>query len=293
MIQISFNQDSAFGFFYIVPTPIGNLNDFSLRAQKILTEVDIILCEDMRVTLKLLNHFNIKNKLWSLHKFNENLQIDKIIAILKEKKNFALVSDSGYPLISDPGNELVKSLIANNISIIALPGPSACLTALVASGLTTNNFFFYGFLKNKSSQKRIKELQLLKIYPTSIIFYESPNRIIAMLNDLKIVFGNLNVTVAKEITKVYEQYYRGKLEIVIQELLTSKLVGEFVIIIENSQNIKKILLEDDIKKEIINFQTKYPLISNLDVIEIISYKFQLPKKTVYTIFNLVKENSND
>lgn len=216
---------------YLVPTPIGNLDDFTFRGVEILKKVDVIFSEDTRVTLNLLNHFNIKKYLVASHKFNEEKSSAKLLSYLNEGKNVALVTDRGTPLLSDPGNICVKKVVEMGYNVVSLPGATAAIPALTSSSIDSSRFLFYGFLNSKQS-KRIKELELLKDVKYTIIFYEAPHRIIDTLNDMKQVFKNRYISISREISKKYEEIYRGTIEEVIKELNEPK--GEFVIVVSGN-----------------------------------------------------------
>lgn len=216
---------------YLVPTPIGNLDDFTFRGAEILKKVDVIFSEDTRVTLNLLNHFNIKKHLVASHKFNEEKSSAKLLSYLNEGKSVALVTDRGTPLLSDPGNICVKKVVEMGYNVVSLPGATAAIPALTSSSIDSSRFLFYGFLNSKQS-KRIKELELLKDVKYTIIFYEAPHRIIDTLNDMKQVFKNRYISISREISKKYEEIYRGTIEEVIKELNEPK--GEFVIVVSGN-----------------------------------------------------------
>ncbi len=224
---------------YLVPTPIGNIDDMTFRSVKVLNEVDIIFCEDTRNTKVLLAHYNITTPLKSYHIFNEDKRVDEIIDLLKEGKVIALVSDAGYPGISDPGYLVCKKAIENGFDVTTLPGATASLTALVTSGLPCDKFYFHGFLSHTKSQK-IKELEELIDYDKTMIFYESPHRIKETIYTMKEVFKNRNVCIARELTKKYEEYLRFNLEDCDNYDLDLK--GEMVIICEGAKS-KSIALE--------------------------------------------------
>lgn len=216
---------------YIVPTPIGNLDDMTYRAVNVLNEVDVIFSEDTRITLQLLNHFEIKKHLESMYKFNESKSSEKMISYLEKGKNVALVSDRGTPILSDPGNVCTKKIIEKGYNVVSLPGATAAIPALTSSGLDASKFLFYGFLNSKGSTRK-KELELLKRLTYTIIFYEAPHRIVDMLNDLYMEFGDRNVSISREISKKHEEIYRGKMSAVISEIGVPK--GEYVIIVEGN-----------------------------------------------------------
>lgn len=220
---------------YIVSTPIGNLRDITLRAIDLLKEVDLILCEDTRVTQKLLNYYGIKTPTLSYHQHSKIQKIDYIISLLKQNKNLALVSDSGTPGISDPGEKLINLAIGqcSNLTIIPIPGPSALICAASISGFPMDKFLFLGFPPTKRKRKKFfKEVTNSK-YP--VIFYESPYRIIKSLRDLELTSKTYNlkpkIVVCRELTKKFETIYRGKIDEVIKEIEKDKIKGEFVVIV--------------------------------------------------------------
>ena len=227
---------------FLVATPIGNLNEVSKRTLDVLNSVEVIACEDTRNTIKLLSHFDIHTKMISYHNFNEEESSNGILKLLEEGKDVALVSDAGYPLISDPGYTLVNKVIDNDYNIVTISGPNAALNALVASGLDTNHYLFYGFLNSKQSQAK-KELEQLKTFPYTIIFYEAPHRIEKTLKLCLEVLGDRKACLARELTKLHEQYYRKTLK----ELCELKdLKGEMVLIIEGYINEKKQISEEEL-----------------------------------------------
>ncbi|MBR2787899.1 MAG: 16S rRNA (cytidine(1402)-2'-O)-methyltransferase [Erysipelotrichaceae bacterium] len=220
---------------FLVATPIGNLSEVSDRTLDTLRNVDVIACEDTRNTLKLLSHFDIHTRMISYHNFNEEESSKGIIKLLEEGNNVALVSDAGYPLISDPGYLLVNEVIENGFNITTVSGPNAALNALVASGLETNHYLFYGFLNAKASQAR-KELEQLKGFPYTLIFYEAPHRIEKTLKLMYEVLGDRKACLARELTKLHEEYYRGSLG-KLSEL--HDLKGEMVLIVEGEKKVDK------------------------------------------------------
>lgn len=219
---------------YLIPTPIGNMDDITLRAINVLKEVDIVFSEDTRETAKLLNYLEINKKLISCHKFNEDKVYEKILEYLESGINVGLVSDRGTPAISDPGYVAAYHAIKEGYNVIGLPGATAFVPALIMSGINPNKFLFYGFLDSKKSSKK-KELEDLKLEKYTLIFYESPYRVIDTLELIYQIFGDRLVSVSREISKKYEEVYRGKVSNIIKELTDPK--GEFVIIVEG--NTKK------------------------------------------------------
>jgi len=219
------------GKLYIVATPIGNLDDITLRALRVLKKVDLVLCEDTRVTKKLLDRYGIKIPLESYHQHSKLQKITKIIDLLKAGKNLALVSDSGTPGISDPGNKLISILVSeliNNLEIVPIPGPSAVTTIAGISGFPMDKFVFVGFPPHKNKRKKFFKEVAEARYP--VILYESPHRIIKTLKELS-EFGEFNVVVARELTKIYETIYRGKIDEIIPKIEPR---GEFVIAIRKT-----------------------------------------------------------
>lgn len=225
------------GILYLVATPIGNLDDITLRAINILNQVDYIAAEDTRHSLKLLNHLEITKPLISYHRHNEEIRTEDLINKLNEGKNIALISDAGMPIISDPGEEIVKQCIKENINIIPVPGACAALTALIASGIDAKEFSFYGFLPLNKKNREEKINQLKKEIKT-IILYEAPHKILNTLEDLEKSIGNREIVIARELTKIHEEYIRGKINEVKEKLKNPK--GEFVIIIEGNKEDEKI-----------------------------------------------------
>lgn len=223
---------------YLVPTPIGNFDDMTFRSVETLKTVDIIYCEDTRVTKVLLSHFNINTPLKSYHIFNENERLEEIVNNLSNGLNIALVSDAGLPCISDPGFLISKHVIEQGYNVVSLPGASASLTALIASGLPNDKFYFNGFLNSKQSQ-RIKQLEQLIDKQETLIIYEAPHRIIETLQDIYKVFGNRNIVIARELTKKYEEYTRGTLEEILENI--KELKGEIVLIIEGAKEKSEVI----------------------------------------------------
>ncbi len=227
------NRNELTPALYIVPTPIGNLEDITLRALKVLNEVDIIACEDTRNTGKLLKQLNIeKKKLISYHNFNEKQKSDELLAFIQNGKAVALVSDAGTPLISDPGYRIVNRAIELRVKIIPLPGPSAFLTALTVSGFDINEFVFFGFPPQKKG--RAKFIEKIANYNNTIVLYESPHKIIKLLDDLSnFIDNNRNICICRELTKIHEEFIRGNIKECKEYLLNkTSIKGEFVIIID-------------------------------------------------------------
>jgi len=224
-------QKSEKGVLYIVPTPIGNLDDMTFRAIDTLKQVDTILAEDTRHTQKLLQHFKFSNTLLSFHEHNKEGRVLQIMENLKEGQNFALVSDAGMPAISDPGYDLVRASIEADVSVIVLPGATAAICALVGSGLPTDEFLFYGFLPRKNQEKK-REVERLSGYQATVILYESPFRVKDTVQLISKYVESRTIVIAREMTKIYEQYVRGTCEEIIAWLDKHPLKGECCILIE-------------------------------------------------------------
>ena len=229
------------GKIYLVPTPIGNLKDITLRALEVLENVDIIAAEDTRQTLKLLNHFEIKKTLISYHQHNEQGKSEDILELAEQGKSIAIVTDAGTPGISDPGAVIVQKCIENNFEFEVLPGATAITTALVYSGLDTTKFVFRGFIsrENKERKKLFEEVKNLR---ETIIFYESPHRLLSTLSTLMNELGNRRISVCRELTKLHEEIVRGSIEEVIQIFSDRTVKGEFVLVVEGKT-------QDEIDKE--------------------------------------------
>jgi len=232
MSQKSYNGTNSL---YLIPTPIGNLEDITLRAVNTLKKVDLVFCEDTRIAGLLLNKLEIKKKLISCNNINEEKVKEKVLSALKEGLNIGLITDRGTPIISDPGYKVVEYVVNHGYNVIGLPGPTALIPALITSGIEPSPFLFYGFLNSKQS-KLDKELESLKSLRYTLIFYESPHRIVSMLESLKKIFGNRRISVNREISKLYEEIYRGTITEVLEEMDT-EIKGEFVIVVQGNKDI--------------------------------------------------------
>lgn len=217
---------------YLIPTPVGNLEDITIRALNTLKMVDLVLCEDTRVTGSLLHKYDIKKKMISCHEHNEFNIKNFVIEKLNSGKNIGLVSDAGTPIISDPGNIIVKHVIEHEFNVISLPGATAFVPALTTSGIDNTPFLFYGFLNSKSSKQK-QELESLKANKYCMIFYEAPHRIMKTLQNMYEIFGDRKISIAREISKLYEEIYRDTLKSIIEEDIVLK--GEFVIVVEGNK----------------------------------------------------------
>ena len=245
-VQKSFKGQSSYGTLYLVPTPIGNLQDMTFRSVQILKEVDLICAEDTRNTGLLLKHFEIETKQYSFHEHNDYEKIPDLLERLKSGLSLAQVSDAGMPSISDPGHDLVKAAIAEDIPVVALPGASAGITALIASGLAPQPHIFYGFLPRKKGQQ-IDFFKEKVSYPETQIFYESPYRVADTLENMHEVYGNRQVTLVRELTKLYEEYQRGSISEILDYIDSNPLKGECLLIVAGaSENDREENLTSDV-----------------------------------------------
>ena len=268
------------GILYLVATPIGNLNDMTYRAVETLKEVDEIAAEDTRQTLKLLNHFEINKPMFSYHRHNEDVKTDLVINKLLEGKNIAIVTDAGTPGISDPGEVAVKQAIENGITIIPIPGACAMVNALVASGLDTNQFTFYGFLP-LNNKNRKEQLEALVKEKKTAILYEAPHRIIDTLKELDKNLSDRNVVVAHELTKIHESFYRGTPAEVIEKVGNPK--GEYVILIEgNKQEEENELLNLSLEEHYKHYENQG--FEKKEIIKKIAKDRGVNKNTIYQHF---------
>ena len=274
------------GTLYLVPTPIGNLDDMTFRAVNTLKEVDLVACEDTRVTQKLLNHFDIDVSKMSYHEHNIHTQTQELIRELLNGKDIAQVSDAGMPSISDPGVELVAAAVAADIPVVPLPGANAAVTALIASGLAPQPFTFYGFLSRKKSDLNA-ELVDLKDKTETIIFYESPHRLTQFLKELVTVFGEeRKVVLAREVTKRYEEFIRGTAKEVLDWADETQLRGEFVVMVAGNDNIEEeIYWENWTVLEHIDYKMTYEKMSSKDAIKAVAKERNIPKREVYAQYH--------
>lgn len=265
-----------YGKLYICPTPIGNLEDITLRTLRILKEVDIIACEDTRHSIRLLNHYEIKKPLTSYHEHNIREKGPELIKKLIDGKNIAVISDAGMPGISDPGADIIKLAVEEDIDVIVLPGPSASITALVGSGLNTEKFVFEGFLPAKK-RDRLKALENISNEKRTIILYESPHRIINFLEDILTILGDRKIAVCREITKLHEEIFRGNVTSAIKRFTEGDIKGEFVIILEGNTEVQvvEVNIEEELIRHIENGMTKK------EAIKIVSEEKKIPKNIVY------------
>lgn len=253
------------GTLYIVGTPIGNLDDMTIRAINTLRKVDVILAEDTRQTLKLLNYFEISKHMISYHRHNEDEKIKKVVEFLDSGKDLALVSDAGMPIISDPGQNLVKYLVKNKYNIEVIPGVTAVITAIVKSGLDSTRFTFEGFLSINKKQRK-ERLKSLQKETRTMVFYEAPHKLLATLKDMYEYFGNRNICIARELTKIHEEFRYTSLYEAISDIELSGIKGEIVLVIsganeeiiktQEKNNIENINSVELVKKYISNGETK-------------------------------------
>ena len=261
---------------YLVPTPIGNLEDMTYRSINILNTVEVIFSEDTRVTLQLLNHFDIKRKLIALHDHNEDSEKEKVLEYLKNGKSVAIVTDRGTPIISDPGYKTVKYVTDNGYNVVGLPGANAFVPALITSGIEPSPFMFYGFLNSKDS-KRKTELENLKFCKYTIIFYEAPHRIKKTMEEILDIFGDRQVSLSREISKKFESIYRGKISDLLSTL--NNIKGEFVIVVspykEDNSNNNELSVIDNVKLYIENGMEV------MDAIKRVAKERNIPKNEIY------------
>lgn len=230
MKQVSYNDSASL---YLIPTPIGNLDDITIRSLNTLKTVDVLLCEDTRETSKLLNAYDIKKKLVACHEFNQDKVKDYVIEELKNGLNIGLVTDQGTPIISDPGYIVVQEVINSGFNVISLPGATAFVPALINSGIEPSPFLFYGFLNAKSSKQK-KELNTLSKLSYTLIFYEAPHRLKSTLENMLEEFGDRNICLEREISKIHEEVIRDKISEIIK--IADSLKGEFVIVVEGNKD---------------------------------------------------------
>lgn len=274
---------------YLVATPIGNLEDMTVRALRILKEVDVIAAEDTRNTKKLCNYFEIETPLFSYHEHNLEYGGEKILGYLRDGKTVALVSDAGLPCISDPGADIVVKAIAEDFAVVPLPGANAALTALIASGLAPQPFYFYGFL-NRNKKERRQQLEKLKNREETILFYEAPHRLKETLKDMELVLGNRKLVLARELTKKFEEFLRGTIEEAIVWTNENEIRGEFCVVLEgnaepeeedtNSNYWMEMTLEDHV-----DYIIEEKQLNSKDAIKEVSKLRNLPKRDVYNAYH--------
>lgn len=265
---------------YLVPTPIGNMEDMTFRAVRILGEVDVIFSEDTRVTQNLLNYYQIKKKLIALHDHNEDIVKEHVLQYLLEGKSVAIVTDRGTPIISDPGYKTVKYISDNGFSVVALPGACAFVLALITSGIAPQPFTFYGFLDSKVEKKK-KELEKLKFISNTIIFYEAPHRILKTMELILEIFGDREVSLSREISKKFESIYRGNISNLLPTL--EEIKGEFVIVVSGFQD--DLLEENELSVvDQVEFYIKNGA-STMEAIKMVAKERNLKKNDVYAAYH--------
>lgn len=265
---------------YLVPTPIGNMEDMTFRAIKVLKEVDAIFSEDTRVTKNLLNYFEINNKLISLHDHNEDIVKESVLTYLNEGKSIAIVTDRGTPIISDPGYKTVKYVSDKGFRVVGLPGACAFVPALIMSGIEPQPFTFYGFLDSKVEKKR-KELEKLKFIENAIIFYEAPHRILKTMEMILEIFGDRDVSLSREISKKYESVYRGNISNLLPTLEDIK--GEFVVVVSGFRN--DIIDNEDLTVvEQIDFYISNGM-ATMEAIKVVAKERNMKKNDVYALYH--------
>ncbi len=276
MSQKSYNNTPTL---YLIPTPIGNMEDITIRSINTLKMVDIIFCEDTRVTGQLLKYYDINKKLISSHNYNETNNKNKLIEYLSNGLNVGLVSDRGTPIISDPGYELAKCAIENNFNVVSLPGATALIPALTSSGISPMPFYYYGFLNSKDSARK-KELNNLKNLTATLILYEAPHRIKKTLNDMCEILGNnRKISISREITKKYEEIYRGTIKEIIDQ--NHEYKGELVIVIEGNHSV------DQFNNLSIKEHVELYLEDNsvMEAIKIVAHERGMKKSEVYDLYH--------
>lgn len=266
---------------YLVPTPIGNLNEMNPRAIEILNKVDVIACEDTRTSGSLLKHFDIHNRLIAYHNFNEESSANGILELLRDGKNIALISDAGYPLINDPGQKIVTLATSEGFNVVPVSGASAFLNALVASGLVAQPFIFIGFLPQSHSD-RVKKLKEYENYPMTMIFYEAPHRIEKCLKDCMEVFGDRKMTLARELTKMHEEFLRGSISEILEVI--DELRGEMVIVMDGNHEDKSKAIDMNTIIEMVNASVENGM-STKDAIKDAAKKTGISKNRIYDAVN--------
>lgn len=267
------------GILYICPTPIGNLEDITLRTLRALKEVDLIAAEDTRRTIKLLNHYEIKKPLISYHEHNKVEKGKILIEKLKEGVNIALVTDAGMPGISDPGEDMIRLAIENQIEPVVLPGATASITALVLSGLPTKKFVFEGFLPYKKKDRR-EELERLKTEERTIILYEAPHRLLALLKDMEAILGDRQLAIGRELTKIYEEVFRGSISDALRKFQEEKPRGEFVLVIKGAEISKEDPYQNiSIREHLIMYMEEG--LTKRDAVKKVADVRDIPKNLVY------------
>lgn len=289
-VQKSFVNDNSKGILYLVPTPIGNLEDMTYRAVRILKEAHIIAAEDTRNTKKLCNYFDIQTPITSYHEHNKEISAKNLISKLLLGEKVALVSDAGMPSISDPGYELVVQVLEENITVVPLPGANAALTALIASGINPQPFYFYGFLSRNKKERRA-ELENLNNKTETFILYEAPHRLKETLKAMSEVLGNRNIVLCRELTKKFEEFLRGTIDEIIKWFEANEVRGEFCIVVEgnheNMENEQETWWTDISVIDHVNHYMDQKKLTSKEAIKQVAKERNLPKKEVYQTFHQV------
>jgi 16S rRNA (cytidine1402-2'-O)-methyltransferase len=272
--------DSKLGKLYLVATPIGNLEEITTRATKTLADVDLVACEDTRVSGKLIKHLGLEKPLIACHEHNEFTVSKQLVEKLLQGQSIAYVSDAGYPGISDPGQRLVQAALLEDIQVIVISGPSAVFNALVASGLDTTRFYFHGFLRQKEAA-RLDEIKDLYRRPETLIFYEAPHRIDTTLRNLLDVLGNRKACIARELTKIHEEYIEGTLQ-ELTEMDPTTLKGEMVVMVEGNKDEFGIKLSEEEIRKLVDSMTATG-ISMKDAIRQVSDMTKMAKNYIYKV----------
>ncbi len=281
------------GILYLVSTPVGNLEDITLRALRVLKEVDLIACEDTRHTSKLLTRYGITTPRESYHKFNEENRAPRLIQMLREGKNIALVSDSGTPLVSDPGYELVSNCRAEGIRVVPVPGPSAAIAALTASGLPADTFFFAGFLPPRALLRRRKLEELASVSSTLILF-EAPHRLLASLEDMAAVLGPRRATLARELTKIHEELLHGTLSELLEILRARPAIqGEITMVIERGETIALEVVRPESIRQHLEEEMQKRTIPRNEALKIVAKQRGISRREAYNLLNDELRNTND
>ncbi|NYV68630.1 16S rRNA (cytidine(1402)-2'-O)-methyltransferase [Bacillus sp. Gen3] len=287
-VQKSFVNDNSKGILYLVPTPIGNLEDMTYRAVRILKEAHIIAAEDTRNTKKLCNYFDIQTSITSYHEHNKEISAKNLISKLLLGEKVALVSDAGMPSISDPGYELVVQVLEENITVVPLPGANAALTALIASGINPQPFYFYGFLSRNKKERRA-ELENLNNKTETFILYEAPHRLKETLKAMSEVLGNRNIVLCRELTKKFEEFLRGTIDEIIKWFEANEVRGEFCIVVEGNhesmENEQETWWTDISVIDHINHYMDQKKLTSKEAIKQVAKERNLPKREVYQTFH--------
>ncbi|MDH5164207.1 16S rRNA (cytidine(1402)-2'-O)-methyltransferase [Heyndrickxia sp. FSL K6-6286] len=287
-VQKSFVNDKSKGILYLVPTPIGNLEDMTYRAVRILKEAHIIAAEDTRNTKKLCHYFDIQTPITSYHEHNKEISAKNLISKLLLGEKVALVSDAGMPSISDPGYELVVQVLEENITVVPLPGANAALTALIASGINPQPFYFYGFLSRNKKERRA-ELENLNNKTETFILYEAPHRLKETLKAMSEVLGNRNIVLCRELTKKFEEFLRGTIDEIIKWFEANEVRGEFCIVVEGNhesmENEQEPWWTEISMIDHVNHYMDQKKLTSKEAIKQVAKERNLPKREVYQTFH--------